>query len=55
MDDNTVLVELDSRRRLSLGKLAKHDRYFVVVEEDGTIVLTPVVVLAASQVAKHVS
>jgi hypothetical protein len=44
------LVELDSRRRVSLGKLAAHDRYLVRVESDGTIVLTPAQVVPLSRV-----
>jgi hypothetical protein len=43
------MLEVDSRRRISLGPLAKHDRYLVYVEEDGTIVLTPAVVMSAAQ------
>jgi hypothetical protein len=39
-----MLIELDSRRRASLAKIALHDRYFVDVASDGTITLTPVVV-----------
>lgn len=50
--DNRVkqsVLEVDSRRRISLGPLAEHDRYLVEVEEDGTIVLTPAVVISAAQ------
>jgi hypothetical protein len=43
------VLEVDSRRRISLGSLAEHDRYLVEVEEDGTIVLTPAVVMSAAQ------
>jgi hypothetical protein len=43
------VLEVDSRRRISLGSLAEHDRYLVAVEEDGTIVLTPAVVMSAAQ------
>lgn len=43
------VLEVDSRRRISLGSLAEHDRYLVDVEEDGTIVLTPAVVMSAAQ------
>jgi hypothetical protein len=44
------LVEVDARRRVSLGSLAEYDRYFANVEEDGTIVLTPAVVMPAAEV-----
>jgi hypothetical protein len=47
------LLELDSRRRISLGSLATHDRYLVEVEEDGTIVLTPAVVMSAAEARLH--
>ena len=43
------VLEVDSRRRISLGMLAKHDRYLAEVEEDGTIVLTPAVILSLAQ------
>ena len=43
------LVELDSRRRISLGQLARHDRYIVTQEPDGTLVLTPAVVMAETE------
>jgi hypothetical protein len=39
------LVEVDSRRRVTLGRHAKHDRYLVTEEADGTLVLTPAVVM----------
>ncbi len=43
------IVEVDSRRRISLGRLgrAEHTRYLAQVEDDGTIVLTPAVVVSA--------
>lgn len=43
------LLEVDSRRRISFGSLAMHDRYLVDVEEDGTIILTPAVVMSVAQ------
>jgi hypothetical protein len=51
--DGRSLLELDSRRRISLGQLATHDRYLVEVEEDGTIVLTPAVVMSAAEAQLH--
>jgi hypothetical protein len=43
------IVELDSRRRLSLSKVGhpEYTRYFLHEEPDGTIVLTPAVVMTA--------
>lgn len=50
--EKQIVVEVDSRKRISLGALAKYDRYLVDVEEDGTIVLTPAVVLPARELRK---
>ncbi|MBU1225798.1 MAG: hypothetical protein KJ698_01120 [Actinobacteria bacterium] len=49
MSPEAVLVELDQRRRVSLGKIGHegHRRYLASVESDGTIVLTPAVVMTA--------
>lgn len=44
-----ILLELDTRRRISLGRIAKHNHYLVAVEEDGTIVLTPAVVMTEAE------
>jgi hypothetical protein len=43
-----ILVELDGRRRVSLGKVGRpeHTRYLVSEEADGSLVLTPAVVLS---------
>ena len=40
-----VIVELDERRRLSLGKIGHHSRYLVREESDGTLILAPAVVM----------
>jgi hypothetical protein len=42
-----ILIELDDRRRASLGKLGRpeHRRYLATELPDGTIVLTPAVVM----------
>lgn len=45
MDPQGILVELDSRRRAALGRLAHHDRYLVTAEPDGTLILTPAVIM----------
>jgi antitoxin YefM len=44
-----VLVETDDRRRVSLGRLGWHRRYLAHDEPDGSIVLTPAVVMSESQ------
>ncbi len=43
-----VLVELDGRLRVSLGKLglAPHSRYLVTKEPDGRLVFTPAAVVS---------
>jgi hypothetical protein len=43
------MVELDERRRVSLGKIGRHTRYLVHEQEDGTIVLEPAVVLTEAE------
>jgi prophage tail gpP-like protein len=43
------LIELDDRRRVSLGKLGRHRRYLVREEPDGTLVLTPAAVMSEAQ------
>ena len=48
-NEKQTVLEVDSRRRISLGALATHDRYLVEVEDDGTIVLTPAVVMSVTE------
>jgi len=47
MSSEAVLVELDRRRRVSLGRIGHegHSRYLANVESDGTIILRPAVVM----------
>lgn len=40
-----TMIELDERRRLSLGKIGRHSRYLVREEQDGTLIFEPAVVL----------
>lgn len=42
----TELIELDSRKRAPLRPFAQHNRYFVSAEADGTLILTPAVVMS---------
>lgn len=46
-----ILVELDDRRRVCLGKLGRseHARYLAHDEPDGTIVLVPAVVMTEAE------
>jgi hypothetical protein len=43
-----TLLELDDRRRASFGRIGRreHHRYLVHEEPDGTLILTPAVVLS---------
>lgn len=45
------IVEVDDRRRVTLGSLGvrAHSRYLAHADDDGTIVLTPAVVMTARQ------
>jgi hypothetical protein len=44
MDTANKLVTVDSRQRVSLGKLADREHYLATKEPDGRIVLTPALV-----------
>lgn len=46
-----TIVELDSRRRVSLGRVGRpeHTRYLAHEEPDGAIVLEPVVVMSEAE------
>lgn len=50
-DDQRVLLDLDSRGRISLGALARGgaQRFFTNVEPDGAIVLTPAYVITETE------
>jgi len=43
--NDEIVVTVQGRGRVNLGKLAKHDRYIARVEPDGTIVMEPAVVV----------
>lgn len=47
------VLELDERRRASFGRIGNpdHRRYLVDVDPDGTITLTPAVVVAEHELA----
>lgn len=45
LSDGRQLVEVDSRGRVSLGKLGQTGPYLARVEQDGTIYLEPAVIL----------
>lgn len=45
-----LIVEMDSRNRVSLSRVEhKHERYIVREEADGTLVLEPAVVLTRAE------
>ena len=43
------LIELDDRRRVSLGRIGRHSRYLVREEPDGTLIFEPAVVLTEAE------
>lgn len=45
-----IVVEVDSRRRVSLGKIGRHRRYLVHEEPDGTLIMEPATVLTEAEV-----
>ena len=45
----STVIELDDRRRLSLGKIGRHSRYVVTEQPDGTIVMEPAVVVTKAE------
>lgn len=49
----STLIELDSRRRAPLGRLGnkKHTHYLVDEREDGTLVLSPAVIMTEREAA----
>lgn len=51
MTDPQTIVELDDRRRVSFGRIGQpeHRRYLVREETDGTIVMTPAVVMTETE------
>lgn len=52
--DDRVLLELDSRGRVSLGRLAGDNRRFLArVERDGVVILEPAVVMTTVEAALH--
>jgi hypothetical protein len=44
-DDSRLLLQLDGRRRITLGALAEYTYYLAQVADDGVITLTPAVVV----------
>lgn len=46
-----TIVELDDRRRPSLGKIGRHSRYLVREEDDGTLIWQPAVVMTEFEAA----
>lgn len=46
-----MLIELDGRGRASVGRVARHSRYTVELAADGTITLTPAIVISPLEAA----
>lgn len=47
----STTVEIDSRGRLSLGKVAKAGTYLATTQDNGTIILEPAVTITATELA----
>lgn len=39
-----LLIDVDARKRISLGAMALHDHYLGEIDEDGVIILTPALI-----------
>lgn len=52
-EQGRILLEVDSRGRVSIGKIARHRRYLARVEPGGVIVLEPAVVVPASTLERQ--
>ena len=48
---NRILIEVDARRRMSLGRIGRveHTRYLASEQPDGTVILTPAVVMSEAE------
>jgi hypothetical protein len=51
MGTEPILIELDGRGRAAVGRVARHRRYTVAVAADGTITLTPAIVITPLEAA----
>lgn len=49
MPDPQIFLELDSRKRVSLGPLATSKLYLASVDDSGVIILTPAVVMTKAE------
>lgn len=47
----STLVELDSRRRASLGKIGRHSQYRVTEHPDGSLLFEPAVIMSEHEAA----
>lgn len=45
----STLIQVDARKRISLGSLAHHDQYIATESPDGSVLLEPAVVLTAAE------
>ncbi|MCJ0700238.1 hypothetical protein FRIG_03665 [Frigoribacterium faeni] len=51
MTTTSTLVQIDTRKRASLGSMARFDQYMVREEDDGTIIFEPAVIMTPSEQA----
>jgi hypothetical protein len=45
----STLIQVDARKRISLGSLAHHDQYIATQQSDGSVLLEPAVVMTAAE------
>lgn len=45
----STLIQVDGRKRITLGSLARHAQYLITEEPDGSLYLEPAVVLTAAE------
>jgi len=47
--DDVIVISVQDRGRVNLGKLVEHDRYLGHTEPDGTIILEPAEVISLTE------
>ncbi|APF34912.1 hypothetical protein [Microbacterium paludicola] len=45
----STLIQVDARKRISLGSLAHHEQYIATEQADGSLLLEPAIVLTAAE------
>ncbi|GEB47444.1 hypothetical protein MTE01_33890 [Microbacterium testaceum] len=45
----STLIQVDARKRITLGSLAHHTQYIATEQSDGSVLLEPAVVMTATE------